>query len=439
MATKRDPRVSIAPAYQAERRRMRRPQHKFNLRLIPYTIQPFMLAPVLPGETLQNLLLQTRAVSNPLHTSLKLIGWWKEYFFFYVKHRDFREAFRNQMSRMMIDPTFNPADITSAGPYPEIYHAGGVTANYTLECMKVVIEEYFRDQGENWDSFTYYGGLPVARLYGRGQNDPFDHMTMESNYEAFGVDITEADTVESLNIAQQQYYALADAGLISMDYEDFIRQYGVQVRDDENSPILHRPELVRHVRQWAYPTNIVEPTNGVPTTAVSWSVAERADKRLLFSEPGFLIGLTIARPKIYLKNQQGSIAHAMTQVQNWLPPINADQSTATHLYQGKTADGYNTVKGMTEGYWIDLRDLFAYGDQFYNYVPAAGDRGLTPRPLPTGNHDYPDQEWLSNLFLDAGKPYIVEDGVVSLGILGRQSPDRRSLALGSGLVAREDL
>ena len=75
----------------------RRPQHSFQVEHLPYQIQPFFLAPVIPGETMENALLQARAVSDPLKHPL--IGWWLEHYLFYVKLTDLddREYFTNLM------------------------------------------------------------------------------------------------------------------------------------------------------------------------------------------------------------------------------------------------------------------------------------------------------------------------------------------------------
>ena len=64
-------------------RKSRRPSHPFQLRHMPWQIQPFLIAPVLPGETLKNILLQSRAVTKPIKNGI--VGWWMEYHFFYVK------------------------------------------------------------------------------------------------------------------------------------------------------------------------------------------------------------------------------------------------------------------------------------------------------------------------------------------------------------------
>lgn len=448
MATKRDPRVMMAPAYQAERRRVRRPQHKFSLKTLPYQAQPFMIAPVLPGETLQNLLLQARVVTDPLDAKMKLFGWWNEYFFYYVKHRDlmgtYGSGFRDAMTEMMITPNFDPvaAGITSAASVKYYHYDGG--ANYTLECLKRVLEEFFRDEGENWDVATI-DGVPSVRIYGRGQNDAFDSLTLDGDYLGLGQPIPSgADaTVEDLDYAYQQWLAMRDAGLMTMDYEDFIRQYGVQTRQDEDSPNLHRPELIRHVREFTYPTNIVEPTTGVPAVAATWSVADRADKRMFFSEPGWIFGLNVCRPKIYLSAQKGSVAHQMINVQNWLPASIHARSDVSHMFcdadegplQDMFTDGTNP-----QGYWLDLRDLLSYGDQYVNYA-VAGRPGIVNLPKGGASATSADRRYASLLEVQAMfaavedpsvEKVINHDGVVSLGILGRQSAKPGQLVMGSG-------
>ena len=48
--------VTFAPL-KAAGRVLRSPRHTFQLRQRPFEITPFLLAPVLPGETMKNLLI----------------------------------------------------------------------------------------------------------------------------------------------------------------------------------------------------------------------------------------------------------------------------------------------------------------------------------------------------------------------------------------------
>ena len=81
-------------------RSLRNPAHTWQVRQKPFLLQPICFAPVLPGETLKNLLFQARIVTDPIKNPL--IGWWAEYYWFYVKHRDLAGA--SDFMSMMVNP-----------------------------------------------------------------------------------------------------------------------------------------------------------------------------------------------------------------------------------------------------------------------------------------------------------------------------------------------
>ena len=60
--------VSFAQLPQVGRK-LRQPEHAWAVKHLPFAIQPFMIAPVLPGETLKNALMQVRAVTQPVKPS----------------------------------------------------------------------------------------------------------------------------------------------------------------------------------------------------------------------------------------------------------------------------------------------------------------------------------------------------------------------------------
>ena len=126
-------------------RKLRRPKHQFRLRARPWVIQPMMIAPVLPGETLTNLLLQCRTVSDPVKD--KLGGWWHEYYFFYVKHSDL--ANREDILAMHVEGSAITS-LNSAAAIPT-YHFGG-SPNWVKMCLQEVTEWYFRDGEEAWNA-----------------------------------------------------------------------------------------------------------------------------------------------------------------------------------------------------------------------------------------------------------------------------------------------
>jgi hypothetical protein len=323
VVAKRDPRVVIAQDYLAKRRKSRRPQHKFNIRLIPYEIQPFMLAPVLPGESLTDMMVQSQTWSDPLDKDMRNIGWWLQYNFFYVRHRDLPDTIRQGLAQMLIDPDlFDPTSMQTAASLPTYAFDGAI--DWTKMCLQHVVSEYFRDEGEDWNVAVGPSGLPLVQIYGRGTSDGFERLTLATDYEDNRVDLIDADGhlyADDMSTMMAHWNALQDAGLTDMDYSDFMRTYGSVVREDEASPNLHRAEDVWMFRDFTYPTNTVEPTTGVPAVAAGWRTAKKGGKRLFIDEPGFIIGVMNARPKIYLGSQSGSIAGVMQSVRQWLPAI----------------------------------------------------------------------------------------------------------------------
>lgn len=435
MAKSRDPKLRVSSAYRSTRRTIRRPQHPFMLKTRPFQIQPFMIAPILPGETLRNLLCQTRVVTDPLKHPL--VGWWTEYFFFYVKHRDLNYHNGNDaFEKMVLDPTFDAASISSAADLKNYNAAGGI--NYSKMCLETVTEWFFRDQGEDWNETGTLDGLPLAQISGRNW---LDSLTLSDSYRTdsdVNLDLN-ADgdiTVREMMEAQAHWEALRSAGLEDMDYEDYLRTYGVMSREPDASPNLYRPELIRYKREWSYPTNTVNPENGQPSSAVSWAVAFRADKDRYFKEPGFIFGVTVARPKTYISNQAGSLAHEMKNVFSWLPAtLQNDYEKGFIEIQGNAGPLAGIFDDGDDGlfnYTVDIRDLFTYGDQFVNYQIDAASSAVGV-VTDDGKVRYPDATSIDDLFSGANKT-IRQDGIVTLAISGRQKDNSpRGIPLMQGM------
>lgn len=441
--THRSPRVGIASSYATTQRVQRRPSHKFLVRYAPYQIQPIMIAPVLPGETMKTLMLQSQTWSSPMQgQTMRSIGWWHEYNFFYVKHRDLlgyeTDAEAPALGKDLIDMFVSNSDLSAheVSVANQNTYAGVGSIDYVQECLKRIVEEYFRDEGEAWDVATI-NGLPMTKIYGKGSSDPFEKLTLDDEYEDRRVSL-DADgdgdiTVDEVNRAYVEWAAMKDAGLMDMDYEDWMRTYGVTATVPNVDRVDHHvPEDIAHFREFSYPTNTVEPTDGRPSTSVGWRVATRTSKAHLFKEPGWIVGVCYARPKIYLGNQRGNIAGYMKSRADWLPAIMNDELDVSHqnwaFNEGPLA---NVVDEEAGGYWIDIRDLLNHGDQFIN-VTASGAPFIS-LPAANGNRRYADPAEVMAPFI-TGESYwwqgFETDGVISLGILGRQQERYKNLVLG---------
>lgn len=397
-------------------RKPRRPTHPFYIKQRPFSLTPFFIAPVLPRESLDMLLWQSRAVSAPLRNPL--IGHWLEYYFFYVKHRDLDD--RDTLTTMMLDPTAGTGITAQVATNAATYTAAG-SVPWVEKCMKRITEEYFRLPEEAWNVVVDAEGLPLVQ---RTQDDWLDSFQWESQMPV-GPDVNldlNADSTITAREAQQgmqQYELLLQMGLVQQSYEEYLASNGIRQPLAET----HRPELVRYVRHWSYPTNTIDPTDGDPSSALSFKVSERADKRRLFSEPGFLIGLTVWRPKIFLGKQKGTASGLLDNLLAWLPrAMSGDTAASLRQFVAPNAilDGIDpdATPGPADPYWVDLRDLFLYGEQWVN----GDDIPDIAMPSANGPRRYPPTADLAKVFPDsATNVFMRQDGVVSLTVMGDQS------------------
>lgn len=423
--TSRSPRVSLAQPYQNQERQTRRPQHPFNVRTKPFQIQPVCLAPVLPGETLKSILLQSQVWSDPLNVQLKNTGWWCEYNVFYVKHRDMPgyEVGTDGLGRDLVDMFVSNESIASHqdadGNAVTYCPPGGV--DFVLNAVRRVVDEYFRDEGESY-SIAEIDGIPLCQIYGRGRSDAFDKLTLASAYADHRQEL-DADgdgTIyvgDEMNRAFQEWAVAHDAGIIDMTYDDWMKTYGGRaVETDIDRVDYHRPEDLAYMREFTYPTNTVEPTTGIPAVAVGWRVAKQLRKSFRFEEPGWILVTQTVRPKVYLENQEGLVAAMMQTRDSWLPAILNAESTVGHAVVDDLVGPLAAT--MAADYMVSYRDLLLYGEQFINYTPSGA--GFMELPLATGARRYAAATEIMEMFSDTVNGRFRTDGMISLSILGRQ-------------------
>lgn len=405
------------------KRKNRYPRHPFKITQQPFVLRPFMLAPVLPGETMTNLLLQSRVVSDPIKDALA--GWWLEYWVFYVKLTDLDA--RQEYQEMIIRPDdFSKTGLTAAA-FDNLYYTaeGGIT--WTAQCMKRVVETYFRNEEMVWNANNIFSMPPVAAFEER--HNWTQSLVMGDDVIAMDVQLSTAGdnafTMSELEAAQREYHLQKAMGLQMPSWEDYLVQNGVNAAVIDNP---HMPELVRHIREWTYPTNTVDPSNGTPRSAVSWAVAERGDKNRYFKEPGFLFGVTTARPKVYRGSQMGSPIGFMDTPEMWLPMMlagDAWSSMKSHI----TASDSGPLPNITDaqGYYWDMRDVLLYGDQMISgIVPnTATSSSMVSLPTSGAENEYPSEADVNALFVGGAEATPInklrQDGVVQLTIKSAQA------------------
>jgi len=392
----------------------RKPRHSFNLIQYPYEITPFLIAPVLAGETMRNLLLQCRTVSTPLEN--RLIGHHLEHYFFYVKLRDMADS--ADIVAMLMD---NGTSVnTAAGDSVYKYVKSGAP-DWVGMCLDSVVSKYFRDEGDAGSHVGSTTGLPMAQW--TNYQSLFESLIADASIETD----TTADTIPYPD-AEKEYQTwkfLYDMQMTEASFEDYLGTFGVRTSDADED----RPELIRFCKNWTYPTNTVD-GDGTINTQVSWSVQERADKDRFFKEPGFIFGVTIARPKLYQSLQTQAGISLLNDSLSWLPAMmKSEVYSSLKKLQGNAANFPISAAATPTGggldsdlsYWFDVRDLFIHGDQFVNRTQGADvNNAVRAEDMATYHgKKYPDSAALQTIGKLDTLTYE-SDGMVSLNILGTQ-------------------
>lgn len=408
-------RMLLQPAQKTERIG-RYPKFPFQTQEVPFSAVPFLLAPVLPGETLQNLYMEARVVSDPVASPL--IGWKKEYHFFYVRITDLLvDAIRD----MFVDPT--NTDLTAtlgiASNDTAYYRAkGGI--DYRRRCLQKVMEHYFRDDGEAWNKTVDSAGYPMVQFK---DNLWMDSLT-DKDLMPEGPAIASATDAGDLDRLMDAFEHLRALGINSMTYEDWLRSHGIAIPNKDEG----KPEHIARFSDFQYPSNTIDPANGAPTSALSWVFKNSARDPKFFKEPGFILGVSITRPKLYYSGLAGDMASFMGRAWDWMPNyLSAMPETSLKFFAGDTGPlGDRTT--APDGYWADMRDVLLYGDQFqnrtaFNAVPAnVGSQHLVA--LPTGDtfdSKNVTETMVKQLFVTpASAFYVRQDGFVSLNVKGVQ-------------------
>ncbi|ATW62973.1 major capsid protein [Citromicrobium phage vB_Cib_ssDNA_P1] len=406
----------------------RYPKHPFLTQEKPFTAQPFFLARVLPGETLQNLRLESRVITDPIKNSI--IGWSKEYYVFYVKVSD---LMIDAIKDMFIDPT--NAEITGQDAATNVQRTytpqGGI--DWTGMCLTRIVETYFRDEGETAASHALADGTPMVQIR---QNSFLDSITDKDEIPE-GAAISTATDAGDLDRLMDAFEMARSLGMANMSYEDFLRGYGINIPDKDED----KPELIDRWKDWQYPSNTINPATGAPSSACSWVFKNGSRDPKFFKEPGFLVGISVTRPKVYMGNLSGSAASFAKRAWDWMPNYLMAYPEAALKQFGVDAGPLGVRTTDTDSYWIDMRDELLYGDQFQNMhafdaagatANTDGSNNLFGLPLTDFTWKYPTEAMINSLFVqDDGSGRIRQDGYVGLSIKGAQGASPVDYTMGN--------
>jgi len=430
-ATTRQANVSRVP---------RNPSHTFNVRHLPFTIQPVSIQPVLAGETLTDIQIKARAYTSPVKSPH--VGWHLEHYVYYVPLRQLTgtgpdaggsavgtNTVQTDIEAMVTSPDALMTNDNNTSL--QLYSVGGEGYNYLGRAMNLIVDQDFRDDLDV-NSFNHLqGDNHVAQIRGKSWMDSLTDATdlPTSTGILTGVGNVSDDNVDidvaELEAKYLQWQILRGQGMSKMNFRDYLASFGIKVPQSRDNGI----ELVARNSAWTFPSNTIDPTNGTPRSALSWSIEKQWTGRKakkFFMEPGFLVGFTIARPKTYNSKQRASYASFMQQMYDWMPAV-AREAPQLSLKRFDNATGPLGGTGVfdTNDYIVDGRDLFTYGDQFINWA-IDGTANAVALPIGDGatatDSRYPSLSDVQGLFIgstDATR-LVFQDGVVATEILGTQ-------------------
>jgi len=408
------PRVSTNMQMPRMQRGIRRPTHNWNVKNPPFTFQPVMCAPVWPGETLKSARWKARAITDPILG--RLVGWWLEYYLFYVPMSATKSADTNKA--MLLDATAEVHSNVTRSAVNYLKDDGSVeSTDWMTECLDPIIERWFREEGETTDTAYFGAGAPPGddkwykvKCEAPGWTDSYRSDTTDAADDITLVDEAGSGTLTASELDQQmRLWELARMqGLTTQSYEEFLMSYRVNVPQE---PGVGEVELLRYARLFQYPSNTVVPTTGAVTSAVSWSVDQSADKDRFFREPGFLIMGTCARPKVYFTKQTSFAASQMSDAFAWLPATLWEDprlGLRRLITDQMVKDSGPCV--------FDIRDLAMYGDQYVSHLASTG---MNPVNLPDTSENV---KWIADadikaMFVTSASAYYVEqDGHCELTV-----------------------
>jgi len=388
-------------------RKIRSPQHIFQAVIKPWQIQPVIFAPVLAGETLKNALLQVRAISDPVKN--KVTGAWLETYLFYVKFGQLSSA--DALRTMMITPAYDASALETAGASVPLQRAANMI-DYQGQCLDAIVRAHFRDDGEDPSDYTV-DSMPSASIGSRSWVDSLHELA----------DLPAETGGDDWEIKYNVWKGMSLAKFTTATFEEWLAMNGVTTPQKliETEADFKIPELIRYNREFVYPVAAVEPSTGVVASLFQWSMADRVDKARFFPEPGFIVGIVVARPKVYRKNYKSSAINYLTSAERWVPSIyDTDPHASIFKFEDEVTQADTPISGATADYYLDMKDLFIHGDQFVNFAKTATDKSIVAIPsVDASNTNYPSLTDADGLFTSGTANEIYLDGACSFKIATR--------------------
>lgn len=387
----------------------------------PFGLYPVLAAPVMAGETVRGLRLRLRVISMPLRYPLGgayLHFWWA-----------YCPARLSVGTDIVNELSPSTTGLLETSDVPRMFSKVGQLRLIQLT-YDVIVNTLIAREGQTLPAFD--GARKVPRIWSDWTNNL---SKLPSGLTVSELPEREIDTEGDLDIAMDRERTLLEAG----SYDQFVRAFGVPEprRDDE-------AVLFNHGRFWTQPTNTVEPSTGVPSSAWTWAIDTVMPKVRRVKEPGVMMLLASIRPKMLHRKADASYLGRMVGLLQWVPPT--DDAQAWHAISDNDPVWSSTFKGSgSTQLLIDRQDVFGKGEAFINDIPAN-----LPYAVPqdtAGAYNGADLaalrgEFVADADIDAlfsgsttVSRRIYYDGIAEMTVQGHVGDIRASVA--DGQIARE--
>lgn len=427
----------------------RRPAINFNLKTRAFGIYPFCAMPVLPDETLRDMSLQVRKITDPVKNPIT--GWWTEYYFFYVtlEQLDIYQGLTAGTGRgEYVSWVLNRNGVTlpvytARKDICDAESASGDAANFVDMAYRLCVDKYFRKEDETATVPNTLANADGAFLAPYATMAGVSDSTMlypNDSPDGEATDAVDGDgdiNLEILSTSQEAWEELYRQKLVNMTYDELLASYGLSAKTKD----VETPELLYACKQWQYPTNHVFTQDpdaggalvvGQSTSAVSWAIRKKMHSRKLFKKHGFIIGLTVTRPKTYQYEQlQSSMAIMAHNSLAWLPPFHTnsalgDDGALSSVVRNVAAENNPFTAASLDTF--DVRDFLIRGDSFLNFRDETLEAGYGRNIVASEAQSeqlirYPDEDTIEAALFTNASPLckIREDGHVRFTILGTQT------------------
>ncbi len=344
------PKIATTTNATAGRRGERRPVFRASVELEPWEITPFMCFPLLPGETLHNILVDGRFLLNGCVSPL--YPWYLDVQIFAVKLSDLDIDFEQILLQ---SAQAGPSSLVDSAAKPMVGEAvGGISISNLV--YKRIVDQFWKTDNVLPNS-TINTDLKIAPVKWRGS-----HATLvEGETEKL---MLRPDEITS----DELKFDLLDA---DPTWTDVLRQYGVKVSQGEAGV----PERIMWESIAKHPVFVQSDAADTIVTRyqVLWSVREARltgkGQGIFAKEPMAIMGLVTIRPEIIEGNKRFMQINDLTDRERWwAPPFNTMDAVQNLLQEpgsGITA-GHAWVDAAAGTTFINALDYWFMGESFTN-------------------------------------------------------------------------